>query len=222
VIALERLEQRQPLVGQRALLGREHVQHDDVVAQRAQPAQRGQRAIVGVEQVRGQHHQRAPPPGQLADPIERVGRRGVAGAGVGDRGVEHRQHVGQVVALGARRHVQRRRSRAERVEADLVLLLADQVRQRGQRQPAVLDLADPGAGEAHRRRRVEHQVRGELRLLLELLHVVAIELGQRLPVDVAQLVARRVLLVLGELDRRAVQPGAVHARPGRCRRSPGP
>src|SRR5439155_2664576 len=49
------------------------------------------------------------------------------------------------------------------------------------------DLGDAAAGERHRRRGVEHEVDGELRLLLVLLDVVAIELGVGLPVDVAQI-----------------------------------
>ena len=63
----------------------------------------------------------------------------------------------------------------------------------------------------HRAGRIEHEVDDELGLLLELLHVVAIGLGVGAPVDVPDLVAGRVLLVLGELDRRAVQLGAVQA-----------
>jgi hypothetical protein len=57
--------------------------------------------------------------------------------------------------------------------------------------------------------------------VLEALDVVAVELAEGLPVEVAKLVAGRVLLVLGELHalalmRALVQPGehALHHRPG--------
>src|SRR5690606_9591193 len=68
------------------------------------------------------------------------------------------------------------------------------------------------AAVGHRRRGVDEEGAAQLGLLLEPLHVVAVELAEGLPVDVFDVVAGRVLLVLGELDRRAVMRGAVHAR----------
>src|ERR1041384_6145034 len=74
--------------------------------------------------------------------------------------------------------------------ADLVLLLDDEVGDGGEAEAGVAELGDAAAGERHGRRGVEDEVDGELGFLLELLDVVAIELGVGFPVDVAQLVAR--------------------------------
>jgi hypothetical protein len=112
----------------------------------------------------------------------------------------------------ARWHHRLDRTITARDEANLVLLLDHEVRERCEREPRVLELREPTSRELHRRRRVEHQVHGELRLLLELLHVVAIELAVGLPVDVTELVALRVFLVLRELDGAAVHRRAMHAR----------
>jgi hypothetical protein len=48
--------------------------------------------------------------------------------------------------------------------------------------------------------------------VLEALDVVAVELAEGLPVEVLELVARRVLLVLGELDALALVGRLVQAR----------
>ena len=58
---------------------------------------------------------------------------------------------------------------------------------------------------------VDDEVGAEVGLLLEALHVVLVELALGLPVEVAQLVAGRVLAVLGELDRLPVVGRAVEA-----------
>jgi len=58
---------------------------------------------------------------------------------------------------------------------------------------------------AHRLAGIDKQVAGEVRFFFVLLEVVAVGLADDLPVDVAQVVARDVLAVLGELDREAVK-----------------
>ena len=162
---------------------------------------------------RREHDQRAPPARQLGDPAQRGGRRLVAVAALARSPVEHGEQIVEVRRARARRHERLDRAVAAREQADLVLLLDHEVRERGERRgPRTRASAMPPPANCHRRRRVEHEVDGQLRLLLELLDVVAVDLRVRLPVDVAQLVAGRVLLVLGELDRRAVHARAVHAR----------
>src|SRR5207245_10150859 len=59
---------------------------------------------------------------------------------------------------------------------------------------------------------VHHEERTEVRLHLEALDVVLVQLGESAPVDVLDLVAGRVLLVLGELHRLAVVRALVQAR----------
>src|SRR5690625_3832726 len=77
----------------------------------------------------------------------------------------------------------------------------------------VLNLAEAVvAAVRHRRRYVEHHVVAQVRLFLELLDVVSIRLGEYLPVDVAQLIARIVRPVLGKFDRKAVVRALMKAR----------
>ncbi len=52
----------------------------------------------------------------------------------------------------------------------------------------------------------------QVRLLLVFLDVMAVGLAERTPVDVADLVSRAVLAVLGELDREALERALVQAR----------
>src|SRR2546421_480884 len=59
---------------------------------------------------------------------------------------------------------------------------------------------------------VEHEERAEVGLHLEALDVVLVQLGEGAPVDVLDLVAGRVLLVLRELHRLAVVRALVQAR----------
>src|SRR5262249_35194560 len=59
---------------------------------------------------------------------------------------------------------------------------------------------------------VDEQKRPHLRLVLEALDVVAVAAPDRLPVDAADVVAGRVLLVLRKLDRRPGVRILVHAR----------
>ena len=67
-------------------------------------------------------------------------------------------------------------------------------------------------GVGHRLAGVEQQVRQEVGLLLVLLEVELVGLGPDLPVDVADVVARHVFAVLGELDGEAVVGAGVLAR----------
>ena len=93
-----------------------------------------------------------------------------------------------------------------------IALLRQQVGERRRQVARVGQLRHALAPVAHRRRRIDEQERAHLRLVLEALDVVAVDAADRLPVDAADVVAGRVLLVLGELDRRAGVRVLVHAR----------
>ena len=68
-----------------------------------------------------------------------------------------------------------------------------------------------GARELHRAGVIDDELDLDVGLVLELLDVVAVGLGVGAPVDVADVVARRVELVLAELDRAAAAQRAMDA-----------
>jgi hypothetical protein len=78
------------------------------------------------------------------------------------------------------------------------------VRERRRHHPGHVELREARGAEAHRTRGVDHHHRAQVRLVLEPLHVELVELAVGLPVEVTELVARRVFLVLGELDALAL------------------
>ena len=65
---------------------------------------------------------------------------------------------------------------------------------------------------AHALADIQHQLADQVRLVVVLLHVELVGAAEHFPVDVSQVVARRVLAVLGKLDREAVKGAAVQAR----------
>ena len=97
-------------------------------------------------------------------------------------------------------------------QPDGVALADHQVGQRRREPPRVLELRARPPRVAHAPRRVDDEVRLEVRLFLIFLDVVAVALAERPPVDVADLVPRPVLAVLGELDREALERAPVHPR----------
>ena len=102
----------------------------------------------------------------------------------------------------------------ERDEAGRVALAQQHQRERGDEALGVGELGQDGvgiAGPGHGPADVAHHHGAEVGLFLELLDVQPVVPAEDLPVDVAELVARLVHPVLGELDRepapgRAVQP----------------
>ena len=98
-------------------------------------------------------------------------------------------------------------------QADRVLLVDHQVAEGRRQADAVLELRQLLAvSVAHRAGEVHHQIAGQVGLGLELLDVEPVGLGVNVPVDVGDVVAGRVLAVLGKLDREpleraGVQPG---------------
>ena len=93
-------------------------------------------------------------------------------------------------------------------EADGVLLADEHIGKRRGEMLGVFELGEPvrrgRSAVAHRTRGVEENRRAEVRLVDEFTHVVALPAGDQLPVQLAQVIARRVLAVLRELDRRAL------------------
>src|SRR5262249_25926743 len=75
--------------------------------------------------------------------------------------------------------------------------------ERGRQQLGVVELVGPAFAVEHRTAGVEQDVADEIRLLLVLLDGVTLGAAVALPVDVAQIVARHILAVLDELDRKA-------------------
>ena len=110
-----------------------------------------------------------------------------------------------------RRHV-RQGAVAEQGQTDGVPLAQHQVGEGGRQAAAVAELADrAGPTESHRAAGVDQEIGLEVGLLLVALDVEAVGLGQGLPVEVADRVARHVRPVLGELDREPVVGGPVQA-----------
>jgi len=65
---------------------------------------------------------------------------------------------------------------------------------------------------SHRCGSVQQDVAGEVRLLFELLHIVAVALAEDFPVDVLDVVAGRILAVLGELHGKSAERTSVETQ----------
>ena len=97
--------------------------------------------------------------------------------------------------------------RVERDEADGILLLLEQERERRGRGRPVVELAPGGRrllAVPHRLAAIEQQVTLEIGLFLVLLDVQPVGLRPDAPVDVLEFVPRHILAVSGELDGKAV------------------
>ena len=160
-----------------------------------------------VQQIRDEHHH--------ASLRQRIGQL-----------VERFRHVGVAPELHPVEHQQQRpqvpRPRAggqhvhdplvEGRQADRVPLAVHQIRQRRRQARRVLELGDAARAVRHRPADVDHQVAGEVGLLLEFLDVVPIASRVHLPVDGGEIVAGDVLPVFGKLDAEALERTAVEAR----------
>ena len=96
-------------------------------------------------------------------------------------------------------------------DAGGVLLLENQISERGGEGAGVVEFGDAVGGIVHRCAGVEQQVGAQVGFVLVLFDHVAVEFAERLPVDAADLVARRILAVLFELDAEAFGAALVHA-----------
>src|SRR6266850_3926031 len=198
--------------GKLQLLAIVGLQEKDVVPAGAEYLQGGDTPIGGVEQIGEHDHQRAPA-GLLRREVERGRQQRGPAALRALQGVQQLLHVagrgseGQVLP-----HSWRDAPVAGEEEAHLIALPREQVGEGASAYGRVLQLGHRPPPVRHAAAGVEHQERTQIRLHLEALDVVLVELGEGAPVDVPDLVARRVLLVLLEFDRLAVvgtlvQPG---------------
>ena len=122
--------------------------------------------------------------------------------------IEHVQH--DVHVLGRGRHVLDDVV-VERDEPDAVALAVHQIGQAAGQHLAVIELGDAAAAVAHRLRHVEQHREVGVRVRLVLLYVVPVRARVQPPVDAADVVARDVAAVLGEIHRRAEVRRAVDA-----------
>ena len=119
------------------------------------------------------------------------------------------EHISQLRPLRARRQAVAN-PLVECNQPHRVLLVDHQVAQRRGQANRVLELRQLlPVRVAHRAAQIHHQVAGDVRFRLELLHVVLVGLGVHQPVDVLGIVARRVLAMLAELDRKTVKRAGV-------------
>jgi len=182
------------------LLAREHVDDRDVESFRGEGRQDAARPLL-IEEV-GDEHDEALLSRALECLFERAcdGRRaaGIELAEVVDQ-TEDAGLVGtggEPVAAAA----------GERRDLDAVVGGEADIGERGQARGAVLELRRRiiVAREVHRRAAVEQQVNEVLLLALELLHDEVVGAAEDVPVDVPEIVAGRILAVVGELDSPAV------------------
>ena len=202
------MEQRRLSEGKLDLGPVEDVKHNDVVAAVPEVLQPGQHRGHVVEQVAQDQHQPATfePLGQIVK--DRPAARFLLGLAIlhdVQQLVEMRR-----IAAGAN---QRADFVVERRQPDAVLLLQNQVRQRGSHALCVFQLRQRRgvAAVAHAFAGIQKQVADEVRFLLVLLEVELVGLAIHLPVDKAQVVAGAVFAVFGKLDREAVVGTAMRA-----------
>src|SRR5271157_4275509 len=186
----------------------EHVEDDDLVPAVAEVLEPGHDPGRIIEEVGEDGHH---PP--LLEPFRQVVqyRTHVRFLACGSH-VEHVEELLEVRWLAGRTQVAAD-GVVEETQADRVLLLNDHVGQCRDDELSVLELGDVLArGVRHRFAGVQKQVEEQVRLLLVLLEVKLVGLGPDLPVHVADVVARHIFAVLGELDGEAVVGAGMHAR----------
>src|SRR5581483_9534886 len=99
-------------------------------------------------------------------------------------------------------------------QSHTVLLLQNQVRQGRSDALGVVEL---GQGSrltliAHAFAGIKHEVADQVGLFLVLLEIELVGLTEDFPVDITQVVARRILAVFGKLDRKAMVGAAMQSR----------
>ena len=182
------------------------MQEDDLVTPVPQMLERLQKFRHVTEAVAQEDHQ--PARGQLlGDPMP---QRGEGRLAAGPGSLERLEDQEEVFRRGARPD-HTAELRVVESQAHGVALVEHEVRQRGGDVLGERELGRVRAGVAHAAGRIDDEGGAEVRLLLELLDVVAIRLADRPPVDVADLVAGVVLAMLGELDRVALERTFVNA-----------
>ena len=207
LLVFQREEERRIFIGEGELGWIDQVKDGDVVLAGAE----GQKPPEGVgslvKEVREDAHQRA----AREFLGEEVGGRGGIRLALGGGELELVEQHLKVRGSRPGRHLLVPPAGHQR-EAGAVLLPEQEVRESGGQHLGDVELGEPGGAEGHRARGVHHHRRPQVGLVLVALDVVAIELAVGLPVEVLELVAGGVLLVLGELDAlalvgRLVEPG---------------
>src|SRR5688572_33201522 len=94
-----------------------------------------------------------------------------------------------------------------------VALLVKEPRKRSDERAGVIGLGDVAGAEAHRAAGVHEQEAAEIGFLLEFFEKVPVGAGKDAPVEIAEVVAGRILAIFGKLDgeageRAAMQTGA--------------
>ncbi len=114
--------------------------------------------------------------------------------------------------IAPRRNVWRRLLGDAR-EPDSVALLYDQIGQGGDHAARAVELADPaGAGESHRGAAIDNEIRPQVCVRLEFLHVEAVRARIHAPVEQSNIVAGHILPIFGELHTRPAMRALVMAR----------
>ena len=209
VLRAERLRHDRHLVGRLQVLERrrvvvleihfarvEHVEHDQVIAEKPQRFDRFEDVVRLVVEIRDEEQDAAALEvlGHLLERLAQVARPRRFGA------IERVQH--DVEVLRRRRHV-RHDLGVERHDADPIALLLRHVGEARAEKRPVLELRHPAAREPHRLRDVEQNREVRVGVGFVLLDVEAVGAREQAPVDAPDVVARHVAAVLGEVDRRA-------------------
>ena len=115
--------------------------------------------------------------------------------------------------IAARPH-ERTQFAVKRGQANAVLLLQDQIRQRSRNALRVLQLTQRRLGSpiAHALAGVQDEIADKIGLLLVLLQVILVGFSEDLPINLAQIIAGHVFAVLCELDRESVIRAFVDSR----------
>ena len=101
----------------------------------------------------------------------------------------------------------------ERHEPDRVALVQHQIRQRRRRTLGVRELRERRVRPLvlHALAGIEQQIAEQIGFLFKLLQIESIAFAEHFPIDVAQIVARRVLAMLGKFVREAAVRAAMQA-----------
>src|SRR6266404_9318278 len=98
-------------------------------------------------------------------------------------------------------------------QANRIALQVEEVSERTRQRVSILIYGVRKRAVAHRAAVIDQEVAAQIGLILEFFDVKPIAAGVEAPIEVAQVVARTVLTILGELDGKAVVGAAVQSVP---------
>ena len=160
-----------------------------------------------VEQIRDEHHQ--PPLVERVSELVKRPRR--IGLRAGLETVQRQEQRPQMPGSGARRS-EAEHFVVERHEACGVALAVHEIRQRCRETRSIFQLGHGAGAIAHGRADVEQEMRAQIGLFFETLHIVAVGAREYFPVHRGQIVPWQVLAVFGELDTEALERTAMQPR----------